>query len=319
MENSILLKVARIRDVALGIREIELLAADGNTRLPEFSPGAHIEIKLTENLYRCYSLANNCADKNRYVIAVHNSPESKGGSLFIHHNLKVNDIISSSPPRNNFPLNEAITHNILIAGGIGITPLLSMAYRLSALGTLWELHYCCRTEQHAAYKEELSSLAEQFGGKVHYHFDQAGTVPSLNIAHLCSVASADAHLYCCGPQSMLNAFEAATVHRKATAHLEYFSAKVHAARDGGYEIELARTRAIFNVPAGKSILDVVFEAGISVPSSCREGICGSCETRIISGEADHRDALLSDAEKASNTTMMICCSGAKSKRLVLDL
>lgn len=319
MEHNILLKVASIRDVALDIREIEFISADRNFVLPSFEAGAHIEIKLKNDLYRSYSLANDCVERHRYVVAVHYSPESKGGSAYIHQSLQEGDLVLSTPPRNNFPLDESTDQYVLIAGGIGITPILAMAYRLNALGKTWTLHYCARTKQHAAYQEKLAELSAKTGNQVQYYFDYEPNGQSLNLVELTESTAPESHFYCCGPKGMLNAFEDATAHRKDTAHLEYFSAKEEAALAGGYEIELAKSNLILKVPAGKSILDVVFEAGISVPSSCREGICGSCETTILCGEADHRDALLSDEEKESNETMMICCSGAKSKKLVLDL
>lgn len=319
MEHNILLKVASIKDVALDIREIEFVSADRNFELPKFEAGAHIEIKLNDDLYRSYSLANDCSETHRYVIAVHRSPESKGGSTYIHQSLKVDDLILSTAPRNNFPLNESTDEYVLIAGGIGITPILAMAYRLNALGKTWSMHYCARTREHAAYQEQISELIKDSGNCVSYYFDHEADGKSLNLVDLTQNTPNHSHFYCCGPKGMLNAFEEATAHRKETAHLEYFTAKEEAALEGGYEIELAKSNLILKVPAGKSILDVVFEAGVSVPSSCREGICGSCETAILCGEADHRDALLSDEEKESNQTMMICCSGAKSKKLVLDL
>lgn len=319
MEHHIRLKVACIQEVARDIREIEWVAADESQLLPAFEAGAHIELKLNETLYRSYSLANDSSETHRYVIAVHHTPESKGGSDYMHQQLKVGDIVTSSSPRNHFALDERTDDYVLIAGGIGVTPILAMAYRLNALGKTWTMHYCARTREHAAYQEQWAELAQASGNTVHYYFDQEPDGRSLNLATLVQQTPEYCHFYCCGPQGMLNAFETATAHRSDTAHLEYFSAKEQAALDGGYEIELARSNLILQVPAGKSILDIVFEAGISVPSSCREGICGSCETAILCGEADHRDALLSDDEKDSNQTMMICCSGAKSKKLVLDL
>lgn len=319
MEHNILLKVASIKDVAQDIRQIEFVAADTNFELPKFQAGAHIELKLNEDLYRSYSLANDCSEVHRYVIAVHRSPESKGGSSYIHQSLKEGALIFSTAPRNNFPLDESTEDYVLIAGGIGITPILAMAYRLNTLGKVWKMHYCTRTREHAAYQEQIAELTKNSGNSVEYYFDHEPNGQSLNLAELAKHTPAHSHFYCCGPKGMLNAFEGATEHRKNTAHLEYFCAKEKAALDGGYEIELAKSNLILKVPAGRSILDVVFEAGISVPSSCREGICGSCETAILCGEADHRDALLSDEEKESNETMMICCSGSKSKKLVLDL
>lgn len=319
MEHNLRLKVQSICHIAQDIVEVEWISADANKALPAFTAGAHVEFKLRDDLLRSYSLANDPEESHRYVIAVHLSAESKGGSQYIHNALKEGDICDATAPRNHFPLDETNAQHILIAGGIGITPILAMAYRLSTLGKAWQLHYCSRTQAHAAYLDEIKHLAAKTGNVVNFYFDQDANGQSLSLTELCQAAEDVAHFYCCGPKGMLSAFEAATAHRSDTAHLEYFTAKEEAALDGGFEIELAKSNLILKVPAGKSILDVVFDAGISVPSSCREGICGSCETAILCGEADHRDALLTIDEKESNQTMMICCSGAKSKKLVLDL
>lgn len=319
MQHNLLLKVNQVRQLAQDILEIEWVAANENEQLPAFTAGAHIELKLQDDMYRSYSLANHPQERHRYVIAVHLSAESKGGSQYIHTRLQQGDSYYATAPRNYFPLDESNAAHILIAGGIGITPILAMAYRLSDLAKPWQLHYCARTPAHAAYRDEIQNLAAKTGNVVNFYFDQAPHAQSLDLSQLCQQADMSAHLYCCGPKGMLAAFEMATADRSHTAHLEYFSAKEEAALNGGFEIQLAKSNLILKVPAGQSILDVVFDAGISVPSSCREGICGSCETVILSGEADHRDALLSEDEKASNQTMMICCSGAKSKTLVLDL
>lgn len=319
MQDHIRLKVNQIREIAKDIIEIEWVSAEADVLLPAFTAGAHLEFQFKEEMYRSYSLANDPQERHRYVIAVHLSAESQGGSRHVHQFLKRGDCCSATVPRNHFPLDETNRAHILIAGGVGITPILAMAYRLSVLNKPWVLHYCSRTQAHAAYREEIQNLADRTDNKVNFYFDQTPNGQRLDLTQLCQHADDSAHFYCCGPKGMLSAFEQATAHRPHTAHLEYFSAKDQAALEGGFEIELARSNLILKVPAGRSILDVVFEAGISVPSSCREGICGSCETALLSGEADHRDALLSEDEKESNQTMMICCSGAKSKTLVLDL
>jgi vanillate O-demethylase ferredoxin subunit len=237
----------------------------------------------------------------------------------MHESLQVNDVVLSSAPRNNFPLHEAAPHTCLIAGGIGITPLLSMLHRLNALGRSWELHDCARTAAHAAFGDELRTLAAASGNACHFHFDHEPDGQPLDIGALVRRLPEHTHLYCCGPQGMLAGFEAATAHCPERRHVEYFAAKAQAATAGGFVVELARSKLSLPVPPGQSILDVVLAAGVSVPTSCREGICGSCETRILSGQADHRDALLTPEEQAQNQSMMICCSGAKSAALVLDL
>lgn len=318
MDTKIPLRVQRIHDVALGVKLFDLVHVDGVALTP-FEAGAHIEVQLPNHLARSYSLLNAPGEQHHYQIAVHNSPTSKGGSRYMHESLQEGDVLLASLPRNNFPLNESAGYCCLVAGGIGITPLLSMAHRLNALGQPWELHYCVRTAAHAAFVDEVRILATTSGNAAHFYFDQEPGGQALDLAALGERVLTNTHLYCCGPRGMLEAFEQATAHCRDRAHVEYFTAKSEAALDGGFTLELARSGMTLQVQAGRSILDVVFDAGVSVPSSCREGICGSCETRILAGEADHRDSLLSDAERLANKSMMICCSGAKSDRLVLDL
>lgn len=318
MSTMIPLRLQRIHEAALGVKAFELVHADGLPLAP-VEAGAHIELQLPVQLQRSYSLLNAPGETHRYQIAVHRTPDSAGGSRFMHESLQVGDVIPTSAPRNHFPLDETAKHSCLIAGGIGITPMLAMAHRLTALGHSWELHYCARTPSHAAFADEIRALATQSGNACHFHFDQIPNGKPLDMATLVRQLPEHTHFYCCGPRGMLEGFEAATAHCQERRHLEYFSAKAEADVSGGFQIELARSGMTLNVPAGKSILDVVLDAGITVTTSCREGICGSCETRIISGEADHRDALLSPQEQAQNQSMMICCSGSKCAKLVLDL
>lgn len=318
MDSLIPLRVARIQKVALGVKAFELVHAEGLPLVP-VEAGAHIELHLPNQLQRSYSLLNAPGEAHRYEIAVHLSPDSKGGSRYLHEEARVGDVIPSSPLRNHFPLDEEAPHTCLIAGGIGITPLLAMAQRLTALGRSWELHFCARTPDHAAFAEQVHALAAASGNACHFYFDQVPGGVALDIAALVQRLPSQTHFYCCGPKGMLESFERATAHCIKRRHLEYFGAKAEAAVDGGFEIELARSAMTLQVPKGRSILDVVLDAGISVAVSCREGICGSCETKILQGEADHRDSLLSPQEQAQNKSMMICCSGAKSARLVLDL
>lgn len=318
MNTSIPLRVQRIQDAAIGVKAFELTHADGQA-LPPVEAGAHIELQLPDAVLRSYSLFNAPGETHRYQIAVHHTPDSAGGSRHMHQSVKVGDVISVSAPRNHFPLDETAKHSCLIAGGIGITPLLSMAQRLTAIGSSWELHYCARTPEHAALADEVRAVAAASGNTCHFHFDQVPGGKMLDIGTLVRNLPEDTHLYSCGPRGMLESFEAATAHCADRRHVEYFAAKAEADVSGGFEVELARSGKTLKVPAGKSILDVVLDAGITVTTSCREGICGSCETRIISGEAEHRDALLSPEEQAANQTMMICCSGSRSPKLVLDL
>jgi tetrachlorobenzoquinone reductase len=207
----------------------------------------------------------------------------------------------------------------LIAGGIGITPLLSMIRRLETLGRSWELFYATRTRLTAAFLNELYSLRKACCN-LHVNFDHEPSTRMLDLSAIVRDAAVDAHLYCCGPVSMLEAFEAATADRPAErVHVEYFKAKEKPAAEGGFEVRLARSNRTIRVEAGKTILNALLDAGIAANYACTEGVCGTCETRVIEGIPDHRDLFLGKEEQAANNTMMICCSGSKSSTLVLDL
>jgi ferredoxin-NADP reductase len=264
---------------------------------------------------RQYSLITTGETLPAYVVGIKRDASSRGGSRYIHDQLRVGNVIRVAAPRNNFPLVEDAAHVVLLAGGIGITPIYAMACRLQALHRPWTLHYCCRSRADAAFLGELQGLTE-----VIFYFDDEmhGQLPP--IAQMVQAAPNEAHLYCCGPIPMLGAFEAACAGRPTThVHIEYFTQKYELARDGGFVVELKNSGREYPIPAGKSILHVLQEAGVNVPSSCEEGVCGACETRVISGVPDHRDAILSAKEREESATMMICCSGCKSGRLVLDL
>jgi ferredoxin-NADP reductase len=233
----------------------------------------------------------------------------------MHDQLRVGSKVTVLPPRNNFPLVESAEKTVLIAGGIGITPIYCMVDRLIALGRPWELHYSCRSRMDTAFLEELSRLSQ-----VHFHFDDEEGGKFLQVAAIVNTVPKNAHLYCCGPAPMLAAFEAATANWPVTQiHVEYFTPRFAAAQEGGFIVELARSKRELVIPPGKSILQCVREAGIQVPHSCEEGVCGACETRVISGTPDHRDTILTESERQESATMMICCSGSKSPRLVLDI
>jgi ferredoxin-NADP reductase len=280
--------------------------------LPPFTAGAHIEVYLMEGLVRSYSLCNDPAEHDRYEIAVHLAPESRGGSRHIHERWKVGSVLEIAPPRNNFPLEENAPYTVLIAGGIGVTPMLSMIARLEALGRSWELHYVARTRARAAFLDRLVHYRE-----AHVIFDQEPDGKPLNLAAIVGAAPAEAHLYCCGPVSMLQAFEALT--RGRHAHVEYFTPAEAPATEGGYRLELRRSGRMVEVAPGQSMLEALLAAGVSVPFSCTSGVCGSCETKVLAGTPDHRDEFLTEEEKTANSSIMPCCSGSKSPVLVLDL
>jgi ferredoxin-NADP reductase len=319
MDNMMQVRIKRISFEAETINSYELVAPAGGDLAP-FTAGSHIDLHLSNNMIRSYSLVNDQSERNRYVIAVNKDAASRGGSSFIHQTLRPGDLITVSHPKNNFALQENAAHSVLIAGGIGITPLLSMMRRLAALRRSFELHYAARTRAAAAFLDELHTLKCNTPAKLHLHFDQELSGQLLDLSAIVKAAQADAHLYCCGPLAMLDAFETATADRPAErVHVEYFKAREKPAADGGFQVKLARSNRTIAVEPGKTILNALLDAGIAVNYACTEGVCGTCETRVIEGIPDHRDLFLGKDEQAANATMMICCSGSKSETLVLDL
>lgn len=314
-DSTIKVRLRRISLEAKTVNSYELVAIEGD--LVPFTAGSHIDLHLSNGMIRSYSLVNDPSERHRYVIAVNKDAASRGGSSFIHDRLRVGDVITVSCPKNNFVLYENAAHSVLIGGGIGITPLVSMIHRLEAVGGSWELYYAARTRETAAFLDELNAMGSE---NVHLNFDQEAGAKMLDLAAIASHAPPEAHLYCCGPVSMLEAFEAATADRAAAhVHVEYFKAREKPAVEGGFELRLARSNRTIVVAEGQSILDAVLDTGVAVNYSCTSGICGTCETRVIEGVPDHRDQFLSEEERGANKTVMICCSGSKSPTLVLDL
>jgi ferredoxin-NADP reductase len=315
-EATIKTRVSAISQETPDINLFELRPIEG--ALPPFSAGSHIDLHLNNGLIRSYSLTNAASEQHRYVIGVKKEALGRGGSRFIHEQLRLNDEATISAPRNNFALSEAAPSSVLIAGGIGITPLRSMARQLEDLGKPWQLHYAARSRCSAAFVSELA----EFGSKVRFYFpaDSAPHAGRMNINAVVAGAPRDAHLYCCGPEAMLEAFKAASAGRPpAETHVEYFANVQAAEKTGEFEVVLARSGRTIGVPSGKSILDTLLELGIDAPYSCMEGVCSSCETRVLSGIPDHRDLILTREEHAANDRMMICCSRSKSPTLVLEL
>lgn len=307
------MRLHSIRYAAQDTHLYEFRRPDGAV-LPKAEPGAHIDLHLPNGMMRQYSLCTADGDPRAYVVGVKRDRASRGGSRYIHEYLQVGEILKIGGPRNNFPLKEDAGHSVLIAGGIGVTPIWCMAQRLVKLGRSFELHYACRTRSEAAFLEELEALPQ---AKLHFD-DEAGGF--LDLAPIVVNAPAGAHFYCCGPLPMLAGYEAAAKALPAEqVHVEYFSAKEEAATGGGYVVELRRSGREFPIPEGRTILQVLRDAGVDVPYSCEEGVCGACETQVISGEVDHRDNILTEKERLESKTIMVCCSGAKSARLVLDL
>jgi ferredoxin-NADP reductase len=313
-EGLIDVRLTAIRYAALDTNLYELTSLDGKP-LPPYEPGAHIDLHLPNGVVRQYSLLEAEPDPTRYTIGVKRDPASRGGSRYVHDELRVGRPLKISPPRNNFPLVEDAGHVILFAGGIGVTPIWCMVQRLATLERSWRLYYACRSRSDMAFLQALESMASS-----QFHFDDEAQGKFLDIEAIVAGAPKDAHLYCCGPTPMLKAFEAATANwPRDQIHIEYFTPKQVPAKTGGFVVELARSGKEFVIPEGKSILQVLLDAGVDVDYSCELGICGACEQRVISGVPEHRDAILTEEEQASNTKVMICCAGCKSDRLVLDL
>jgi ferredoxin-NADP reductase len=307
-------RLTAIRYAARDIHLFEFRRPDGST-LPAAEAGAHVDLHLPNGIVRQYSLTVPDPSPQTYMLGIKREPASRGGSRCVFEELRVGGLLNISPPRNTFPLNERARHAVFIAGGIGVTPIWAMVQRSETLGRSWELYYACRSRTDMAFFEELRTRAA-----CRFHFDDEAQARFLDIGPIVARAHKDAHLYCCGPLPMLSAFEAATAGWPfEQVHVEYFTAKEEPNRDGGFVVHLARSNKEFVIPAGKTILEVLRDGGLNVPHSCQEGICGTCETPVISGIPDHRDAILTVAERAANKTVMICCAGSKTDRLVLDL
>jgi tetrachlorobenzoquinone reductase len=306
-------RVTAIRYAAHDTNIYEFAPLDGKP-LPPYEPGAHIDLHLPNGLIRQYSLIRPEPDPASYAVTVKRDPASRGGSRCVHDELRVGRTLKISTPRNNFALVENASHVVLLAGGIGITPIWCMVQRLHKLGRSWKLYYACRSRADMAFLQPLEAM-----GHTHFHFDDENGDKVLDIKPIITEAPRESHLYCCGPTPMLKAFEAATADwPRAQIHVEYFTPKQEADKKGGFVVELARSGQEFVIPEGKSILQVLLDAGVDVDYSCELGICGACEQRVISGTPEHRDAILTEEEQASNTKVMICCAGCKSDRLVLD-
>ncbi len=303
------------------VRTFELRRVDG-APLPAWEPGAHIDLHLPNGLVRQYSLLppapGTAARADSYRIGVKREPDSSGGSRWLFSRGQVGLELEVSAPRNNFPLPaEHAGPVVLIAGGIGITPLLAMADELARRTADWRLHVAVRTRAELAFAAELAG----HGDRARLHVDdEAGCL--LDLAAVVADAPTGAHLCCCGPNPMLASFVdacAAAGVNEERVHVERFSAVAPPATGGGYTVVLSRRGTRVDIPAGATILGTLRKLGLSVMASCERGICGTCETAVLDGIPDHRDTLLSPEEKEDGASMMICCSGSLSPELVLDL
>ncbi len=301
------------------VRSYVLRRADG-ADLPPVDPGSHIDVRLSGTIERSFSLSNAGADDGGYRITVAREENGAGGSKLLHDNIRAGDVLTISAPRNNFSLAREAARSVFVAGGIGITPFIPMLATLNRIGRVWKLIYCARNPQRAPLLPEVQALAAAGRGELSVHF--SADAGRLDLGKIVAGLSPVDHLYCCGPAGLLHDLRvAADAHRIAAerVHVEYFKSEVKAADAGGFTVVLQRSGREVPVKPGQTILEALQEAGLDAPYSCMEGICGSCATGIISGTPDHRDMVLTERDREAGNIMMICCSGAKSDRLVLDM
>lgn len=316
---SLIVEVKARHEEALGIATFELADPHGRP-LPPFSAGAHIDVQVKEGLIRQYSLCNHSEEQDRYLIGVLRDEASRGGSIAMHDEIKEGSLLLISAPKNHFPLLPA-KRTYLLAGGIGITPILCMAERLARTDADFELHYCARSVERMAFGERIKTSS--FSDRAHFYVDNDAASPPLELAKLLEEPDADARVYVCGPSGFIDAVLAAG--KKCgwpsdRLHTEYFAGAAITTDNGGsFEVRIASSGAAFTVPADKTVYQVLAENGIDIMVSCEQGVCGTCLTRVLEGEPDHRDLYLDDDEHALNDQFTPCCSRAKSKTLVLDL
>lgn len=316
MNQPMKLRVTALGAEALGVMRVELAAADG-AELPPFEPGAHLTLHLPGGLQRQYSLVNDWRERHRYVLGVGLAAESRGGSRFVHASLRVGDEVDVSGPVNNFHLVADAPRYLFIAGGIGITPILAMIRRCNAQGQAWCLVHAARSRVRLAFYEDLRAL----GGSVRWHCDDEQGQP-IDVAALMAEVESDTHVYCCGPGPQMAAVQQHGAHLPPdNLHFEWFNApagEVPADAPEGFWIDLKRSGASLHVPPHQSILEVLEQHGYEVPFSCREGLCGTCETVVCEGEPEHHDYVYPPAQRPQLRTMLVCVSRARSPRLVLD-
>lgn len=309
-------RISRIREIADGIKEFELVDATASS-LPAFTPGAHIAVEVPNGSIRKYSLCNDPHETNRYVIAVKREEHGRGGSRSISDDASEGGFVRVSEAANAFPLVPASSY-LFIAGGIGITPILAMIRWLEGEGkTNWKLCYLSREPATTAYLDLLSG--DEYRGRVLVHHDYGDASRSLDLWPILEKPGS-AHIYCCGPRPLMDAVRDMSGHwPREKLHFESFidGSSLHRAEDKPFAVRLAKSGKVVAVPADKTILETLREAGLSVPSSCESGSCGSCRTMLICGEADHRDFVLTSEEQEKY--IMVCVSRAKCEQLVVDL
>lgn len=317
---TIRLRVARKVAETDDICRFELIPAEGAT-LPPFSAGAHVVVHTPGGALRSYSLCNAPEGAQTWEIAVLREPASRGGSRAMHERVAEGDLLTVEGPRNLFALAPEAGSSLLLAGGIGVTPLLAMAESLHARGRDFELHYCTRSAGRTAFRERLAE--RPFREQVHHHYDDADASQRLDLDALLASPAPGRHLYVCGPKGFMDAV-LSTARAKGwpaeCLHSEAFGAEVvHSDADGAFEVQLGRNGRVIPVAKEQTVVEALAAAGVNLPVSCEQGVCGTCLTRVLDGVPDHKDLYLTPDEQAANDQFLPCCSRACTPRLVLDL
>ncbi|WP_157268960.1 PDR/VanB family oxidoreductase [Azohydromonas aeria] len=313
--------VARKTAEAEDICSLELVSTDGSA-LPGFSAGSHVDVHLPGGVVRQYSLCNDPAESHRYLVAVLRDPASRGGSAAVHDAVQVGDTLTISAPKNHFALAHEAKKSLLLAGGIGVTPILCMAERLAVTGADFEMHYAARSRERMAFVDRIQGSG--FADKVRFHFDDGTAAQKLDLNAVLAQPEPGTHLYVCGPKGFMDAVLATARSQgwgEEQLHWEFFAGVEAAPRadDGSFEVQLASSGRVISIAPDKTVTQALSEAGVEIMVSCEQGVCGTCLTRVLQGEVDHRDAYLTPEEQAANDQFTPCCSRSKSPRLVLDL
>lgn len=313
-------RVTRKEPAAEGIASFELRRPDGGL-LPAFTAGSHVDVELPGALVRQYSLCNRPGERERYEIGVLLEPNGRGGSRSAHERLAVGSRLRISEPRNHFALADGARHSILLAGGIGVTPILAMAEALTAADASFQMHYCTRSAARTAFAARLT--AAPYAARVQIHHDDGAAAQMFDAERVLAQPRPGTHLYVCGPKGYMDHVLGTARRRgwaEANIHVEYFAGAVidHSA-DGPFEIVLARSGRVIPVAAGETVIAALAAQGVEVPVSCEQGVCGTCILRVTGGTPDHRDMVLSNAEHAANDQFTPCCSRSKTPQLTVDL
>ncbi|VVE24291.1 Vanillate O-demethylase oxidoreductase [Pandoraea terrae] len=313
-------RVVRKSGEGAGICTFELAEPSGKA-LPPFTAGAHIDVQVGHGLLRQYSLCNDPRETHRYLIAVLRAPQSRGGSMTLHDTLDEGDLLEIGVPKNHFPLASSARRSLLLAGGIGVTPIICMAERLACLGADFEMHYCTRSRERTAFAERIAQA--DYANRVTHHFSDGPAEQRLDLTAVLDGQPPGTHLYVCGPSGFMDTVISTALQRgwpAAQLHREYFaSASREPAPARAFDVKLASTGKVYRIPEHKTIVASLAECGIEIPTSCEQGICGTCVTRVIEGDVEHLDSFLTAAEREKNNQLMPCCSRANSALLVLDL